>query len=149
MKISSTKNVVYLYFLKNNLICCYFQFHTFSVVNYHVPGLTEQYSYTSYVHPTMNIHLCSDVDVMPENTLLGCTWTMSHDISTHKQLSIAQHHIMTVSASFHHHTTTTGDNNNNDEGLDNAFASSGPLGKFFFLFLTIQLILSIYYRSYQ
>ena len=78
-------------------------------------------------------------------TLLGCARTMSHDISTHKQLSIAQRHITTVSASFHHHTTTPGDNNN---GPDNAFASSGPLGKFFIYFF-FKLILNLYYRLLQ
>ena len=76
---------------------------------------------------------------------LGCTRTMSHDISTHKQLSNAQRHITTVSASFHHHTTTQGDN---DDGPDDAFASSGPLGKFFIYFF-IKLILNLYYRLLQ
>ena len=43
-----------------------------------------------------------------------------------------------------------GDNNNNDDGPDDANASSGPLGKFFYkILLKIQLILSFYYRSYQ
>ena len=56
-------------------------------------------------------------------TLLGCARTMSHDISTHKQLSNAQHHITTISASSRHHTTTRGDN---DDGPDDANASSGP-----------------------
>ena len=78
-------------------------------------------------------------------TLLGCAWTMSHDISTHKQLSNTQHHITTVSASFHHHTTTRGDN---DDGPDDAFALSGPLGKFFIYFF-IKLILNLYYRLLQ
>ena len=78
-------------------------------------------------------------------TLLGCARTMSHDISTHKQLSNAQRHITTVSASFHHHTTTQGDN---DDGPDDAFASSGPLGKFFIYFF-IKLILNLYYRLLQ
>ena len=78
-------------------------------------------------------------------TLLGCARTMSHDISTHKQLSNAQHHITTVSASFHHHTTTRGDN---DDGPDDAFALSGPLGKFFIYFF-INLILNLYYRLLQ
>ena len=81
-------------------------------------------------------------------TLLGCAWTMSHDISTHKQLSIAQCHITTMSASFHHHTTTPGDNNNNNDGLDDAFALSGPLGKFFIYFF-FELILNLYYRLLQ
>ena len=31
---------------------------------------------------------------------------MSHEISTHKQLSIAQRHVTTVSASFHGSSTT-------------------------------------------
>ena len=41
MEFPPTKNVVYLYCLKNNLICCYFQIHLFSIVNCHGPGLTE------------------------------------------------------------------------------------------------------------
>ena len=78
-------------------------------------------------------------------TLLGCARTMSHEISTHKQLSIAQCHITTVSASSHYHTTTLGDN---DDSPDNAFASSGPLGKFFIYFF-FKLILNLYYRLLQ
>ena len=78
-------------------------------------------------------------------TLLGCARTMSHEISTHKQLSIAQCHITTVSASSHYHTTTLGDN---DDSPDNAFALSGPLGKFLIYFF-IKLILNIYYRLLQ
>ena len=82
-------------------------------------------------------------------TLLGCARTMSHDISTHKQLSIAQRHITTISASFYHHTTTMGDNDNDNEGPDNAFASSGPLGKFFFCFSFLILTILSSYRSHQ
>ena len=58
-------------------------------------------------------------------TLLGCAQTMSHDISTHKQLSIAQPHVTTISAPFHHYTTTMGDNDNDNVGPDDANALSG------------------------
>ena len=41
MEFPPTKNVVYLYCLKNNIIRCYFQIHMLSVVNCHGPGLIE------------------------------------------------------------------------------------------------------------
>ena len=57
-----TKKVVYFDCLKNNLICCYFRIHTFSVVNYHGPGLKEQ---VTGIHQAESLELVEKRDRNP------------------------------------------------------------------------------------